>query len=320
MTAQGPILLVTERSDLTADLVVAALTKRGAAFDRWNCEDFPLSSNLTWSPVESGGTLRHNGQTVPLGAVRSVWYRRTPASDLAWVRPRDVASFIQREIGSYLQGVWENHRSPWMNRPSCVLRAENKLTQLRLANALGLVTPRTIVTNDPAAARSFLSAVPRAVAKSLTGGTLNIQETSWALFTHPVSHDDLASDSSIQLAPCIFQERIEKGSDIRVTLVGADTFAAEIVTLAEDEVDWRAVERRALTYHTHLVPDELIRRCQSMLRELGLTYGCFDFVLTPKAEYTFLELNPSGQWAWIEHELGFRITESIARLLIEANF
>ena len=313
-----PILLVAERRDLAADLVVAELVKKGAAFVRWNCEDFPLSSTMIWEPTERNAKLHLGSQRFSLEQFKSAWYRRTPAPILDGSVPVGAPGFVEREISTFLAGVWAYSRLRWINWPPSVLRAENKLLQLALAQELGFSTPRTIVTNDPSAARSFVAAVPRAVVKSITGGTFEQKDEWWVLLTHPVSAGDLESDTAIQIAPCIFQERIEKWADIRVTLVGTDIYAAQIVTTVGDEVDWRALDRSNLSYRPHTLPDELASRCLEMLRRFGLTYGCFDFVLTPGGDYFFLEVNPSGQWGWVEHELGFRITESITRWLIEA--
>lgn len=318
--ADNGILLITERRDLSADLIIAGLARQGAKYVRWNGEDFPLSSTLAWDPQQTDVSLGIGSEHLSLDAFKSVWYRRTPRPNLESMKEASFADFICRETSSFLHGIFENSRLPWMNRPSQVQRAENKLTQLVLARELGFSAPRTIVTNDPLAARSFVSTVPRTIVKSLTGGTINDDGTDFAFFTHPVSTDDLMSESTIQAAPCIFQERISKGFDIRVTVVGAALFATKIVTTEDDEVDWRAVDRRALRYHAHRIPEGLGQRCRLMLRRLGLTYGCLDFVLTTAGEYVFLEVNPSGQWGWIDEETGSSITESIIRLLIKADF
>jgi D-alanine-D-alanine ligase-like ATP-grasp enzyme len=52
------------------------------------------------------------------------------------------------------------------------------------------------------------------------------------------------------------------------------------------------------------------------LKHLGLNFGCFDFIYTPLCEYVFLECNPNGQWLWIEHETGMKISDAIAEALI----
>jgi glutathione synthase/RimK-type ligase-like ATP-grasp enzyme len=54
------------------------------------------------------------------------------------------------------------------------------------------------------------------------------------------------------------------------------------------------------------------QRCVSLIRELGLTYGAIDFLIDDKNRLVFLEVNPVGDWAWLEQQTGLRITEAIA--------
>jgi hypothetical protein len=39
------------------------------------------------------------------------------------------------------------------------------------------------------------------------------------------------------------------------------------------------------------------------MSELGLVFGCFDLIVTPKGEYVFLEVNEMGAFLWIEERL-----------------
>lgn len=39
------------------------------------------------------------------------------------------------------------------------------------------------------------------------------------------------------------------------------------------------------------------------MRQLGIVFGCFDFIITPDDEYIFLEVNEMGQFLWIEEIL-----------------
>ena len=36
------------------------------------------------------------------------------------------------------------------------------------------------------------------------------------------------------------------------------------------------------------------------MRSLGIVFGGFDFIVTPGGEHVFLEVNPEGQFLWIE--------------------
>lgn len=68
----------------------------------------------------------------------------------------------------------------------------------------------------------------------------------------------------------------------------------------------------------HPVPHEEIS--DKLSREkLGLCYGAIDMVLTPDGRYVFLEINPNGQYLWIEFATGLPISDAICDLLISGS-
>jgi glutathione synthase/RimK-type ligase-like ATP-grasp enzyme len=314
------VLLITSKNDLSADLLVTELRKRGVSFLRLNLEDFPIHYRASWSPDVQGHSLVIDEHEWPLSTFKSAWYRRTVPPSLPSTSAVDgVLDFLVRETTAFLEGIWETNNWVWMNRPSAVRRAENKLAQLALAKHCHFSIPDTLVTNDARAARRFLQAHDSAIVKSIATSSVEIDGKRAVLFTHGVTEKDILADSALQLSPCIFQRRLRKRSDIRITLVASSVFAAEISTREAEanDIDWRSVAPERLTYAAHVLPKELVAACRRYLDELGLIYGCFDFVLTPEGEYVFLELNPSGQWGWIEHEIGAAITEAIVRVLTQ---
>jgi glutathione synthase/RimK-type ligase-like ATP-grasp enzyme len=48
------------------------------------------------------------------------------------------------------------------------------------------------------------------------------------------------------------------------------------------------------------------------MKRLGLEFGALDFIVTETGVWYFLEVNPSGQWLWIEDLTGLPIADSIA--------
>jgi len=65
------------------------------------------------------------------------------------------------------------------------------------------------------------------------------------------------------------------------------------------------------------VPEPVRHGVRELLRGLGLRFAATDFVVTPAGEWYFLDLNPNGQWAWIEQETGLPICAAIADALSE---
>ena len=53
------------------------------------------------------------------------------------------------------------------------------------------------------------------------------------------------------------------------------------------------------------------------MQRLGLEFGALDFVRTPEDRYVFLEVNPNGQWLWLDDSLNLGITAATANWLVE---
>lgn len=56
-------------------------------------------------------------------------------------------------------------------------------------------------------------------------------------------------------------------------------------------------------------------RLGAFMGALDLQFGCIDLVRTPAGEHVFLEVNPSGQWLWLDDQLNFGISREIASWL-----
>lgn len=125
----------------------------------------------------------------------------------------------------------------------------------------------------------------------------------------------VVSGDSIALCAHLFQEWIDKRHEVRLTVVGDRFFAVEIHAGSEAaKVDWRA-DYSSLSYKPAVVPKDVRRRVMAFMAHFGLVFGAFDFIVTPGGDWRFLEVNPNGQWSWIEHKTGVPISRAIADLL-----
>jgi glutathione synthase/RimK-type ligase-like ATP-grasp enzyme len=99
--------------------------------------------------------------------------------------------------------------------------------------------------------------------------------------------------------------------------VGEEVFAAAIYSQTDPAalVDWRQTENPELPHHHTTIPDALADRLRELLRMLGLSFGAIDLVKTPEDDYVFLEVNPSGQWLWLDDKLDLGITRAVATWL-----
>jgi hypothetical protein len=83
----------------------------------------------------------------------------------------------------------------------------------------------------------------------------------------------------------------------------------------ETSVDYRRDQFR-LAYAPCSLPDAVTKALGAFLDRLGLSYGAFDLIARPDGALVFLELNPVGQWLWIEQRANIDISGAIDDLLI----
>jgi glutathione synthase/RimK-type ligase-like ATP-grasp enzyme len=206
----------------------------------------------------------------------------------------------------------------WVNHPSKVADAEYKPFQLAIAAACGLAVPRTVVTNVPGDAdehRTFLGA--ETVYKTLASASVSDGQRPSIIYTTDVTRADMA-DSRVALTAHLFQQRIPKVRDVRATVVGSRVFAANILTdsdTASGRLDWRS-DYASLRYEPTSLPPEVETSLLAVTSRLGLSFAAADFVVTADDQHYFVDLNPGGQWGWIQEATGLPIAAAIAAQLV----
>ncbi|MBN1959418.1 MAG: hypothetical protein JW841_00605 [Deltaproteobacteria bacterium] len=109
----------------------------------------------------------------------------------------------------------------------------------------------------------------------------------------------------------------DKSCDVRVTFVDGELFVAEIDSQQDQDavIDWRHTPDPKLPHRQADLPKQLQTSIQTLMTALELRFGAIDFIRTPDDDYVFLEVNPNGQWLWLDEQLGFGITRRVAAWL-----
>ena len=307
------LLILTSRADLAADYLIVELIRRHLPYFRLNSEELS-QADFSFS-LDSKAVARRvsiAGRTLDLDLVTAVWYRRAihPRANPALDAP--TQAFVAGELRHLAFGILLNPMVTWVNPIDKVSVAEHKLYQLRLASALGLQTPRTLVSADIETLRDFASASEMGtICKPIFHGLFFDGVASQAVYTRQLDIDALSAES-LSACPILAQEQIVRVSDVRATFIGRRSFVADIrsdVPL----VDWRQ-HPSAVDYTVSSLDEPTTALCRRMLATLGLVYGAFDFIRKPSGEFVFLEVNPTGEWAWLEDRLGFPMRDAFVEV------
>ncbi|MGH3799798.1 MAG: ATP-grasp ribosomal peptide maturase [Pseudonocardiaceae bacterium] len=303
---------MTEQFDVTADHVVLILEEREVPVFRFDTAEFPqaltISARLDKNEL---GILRTPTRDVSFDEVRAVYWRRPSIYRLSPALNADDAAWATREARFGMGGVLAA-MPVWLNHPACIARAEYKPVQFAAARAAGLTLPPTLVTNDVHAVRQFANEVGPIVYKPLSGVYYKHATGRDFIYTQRVDIDNLDA-ASISITACLFQQWIEKDYEVRLAVVDGRCFSARIDSSSErGRLDWRA-DYDSLTYTPIPTPDHVRMAVAKLTTTLNLRFGALDFIVTPAGEWLFLEINPNGQWAWIDD-----LTPMIANAIADA--
>ena len=316
MTNDGHVLIVSTVADIATDAVVRHLTIRNIPHKRVNTEDYPFSRTLSFRPSANPEVwLSLDGQPIPNPS--TVWYRRVRTSPKPQDMDEGIYDFCVQENRAAFMGSIMGLNARWMSHPAAIWQAEHKPYQLRLASELGLPTPRTIITNDPAAVRTAFAEFGSMIVKPARTGHVVRDGKEYSVFTSRVLKEHLEELEGVRLSPSIYQELVPKKFDVRVTVVGRKLFAAAIDSQSDPSatIDWRCTSNPRLPHSRITLPDRLTELVFRLMDALHLSFGAIDLIQTASGDYLFLEVNPSGQWLWLDDMLGFGISDSIAEWL-----
>lgn len=307
------ILVLTGQDDITADAVVEELANRGEHVVRYDTADFPTASRLAVSLTGDGWTGSLTGpRAVRLETVKSVWWRRPNEFRTPDDWPGHARALAVSEARSGLLGVLGSLPARWINHPAADAAANYKPRQLATAARCGLDVPRSVITSDPEHARAFM-ADGEVVYKGLGGGVLGPSGQRRFLPVALVSANHV--DDGVRGTAHLFQERVDKAYEVRLTVIGDRMFPVAIHAGSESaRLDWRT-DYPSLTYEPVAMPRDVAEGVRRLMAELGLFFGALDFAVTPDGRWVFFEVNPNGQWHWLAVRAGVPLVGAMADAL-----
>jgi glutathione synthase/RimK-type ligase-like ATP-grasp enzyme len=320
------VLVITNDHDEHADAVIEELDRRAVPVFRFHPEEFPdavsISMEICNGPID--GEIRDSRQRVAFHDICAAWYRRSrslfaPLPSLN-VTHGDLENFVRVQSDVTLTGLFAGLQTLWVGQPFKLRRAEVKVVQMAEASKAGLTTPATLISNDPERAAVFVEALrdTDCAIKPLIATRVDSEEGARLPLTTilPRGH---ALDS-VALAPSVFQPYIEKAYELRCVVMGERIFTAKLDSQAHESTrkDWRAdgdVEGEEMEHEVFDLPERVQAGLHRLMRSFEINFASIDMIVTPAGEFVFLDLNPNGQWLWLEEELGLPLVAGMADLL-----
>lgn len=294
------VLVLSNAADETANYLCGRMREVCIDHHRINTEEVPSTCELRASPnvIE----LRLGDKRLRVGEIHAVWYRRPKRVELSGQCADAEKRFAEAEWTAAVEGFLAHiHPEMWINHPSRIMAASAKLEQLTRADRHGLNVPPWLCTSSRAEARGFFrDQAGQVVAKPLYSGYIEREspKNDTVIYTSRVGIDVLSLGAEDLGAPTLFQREIVGGVDVRVTIVD-ETVSATSLTRADKQTDIRRNNMADVDYGVACLPDGLCQALLGLVRSYGLRFAAVDLMVVGN-EWYFLEINPNGQWAWLD--------------------
>lgn len=293
MKTAGTVLLLTNSADATSDYLEDGVTTAGISVSRYNTDVDLHDTHFSY---------HRSSMVMRWGSVK---LRPENISHVIFRRPKPFHPHIRgdnfqvQHAGDEWSEVWEGFLSAvphefWINHPSRNFAASHKIEQISRANKFGLNTPQTLVTSIPDLALDFCRQYPRVIVKPLSSGYIErdnpVNDT--LIYTRAFEQKDIKVIDRVKLCPVMFQERIDKLIDVRITFLDGRMIAVGLKASDENEdqrLDIRRFNMSDVEYENVDLPKDVREKIKSLIKSYKIRFAAIDFAIDSNGNWVFLK-------------------------------
>lgn len=307
-------LIVSSTIDFSTDLICYQLMADNEKFYRLNRDEF-LKHKIIVDLQKKVMIISIGGEEyeAQFESLKGIFFRAPVFLRTQSKKELSVQEQLERnQWSSFLRNLIIFKNANWINYPASTYSAENKIFQLNSAEECGLSIPRTYISNCTDFNLEFNK---KYIVKSLDTALFYDMENNKEMFTYSnvVTGTEL-QEYDLTSAPVFIQEFLNPKIDCRVTYVQGKLFPVKILQNGQGMYgDWR-MRKEALEYISFELPTHVESAIHKLMKKLELNFGGIDLAIVA-GEYYFIEVNPTGEWGWLEVKTGVNISKTIKRAL-----
>lgn len=316
------ILILSNYGDYSSDIVMDHISMLGGECLRIN------SFDLLNTPIKLSinGSLECSGCTISPQQVGAVWFRKfgffrksSQYRKLQGVLEPTAQSYIATEFAKVTEAFQHHFNSSfWLTDPRNIRL--NKFIVLKIAQEIGFSVPSTYIINRREQLLDIRRVEGELISKSIYDPLIiHSRDKSYSMFTTLIDKESIDKLPE-EFLPSLVQKAIVKQFEVRVFFLMGECFSMAIMSQDNDttETDYRKYDfgkpNRFLPFQ---LPHDIEEKVVCLMAELSLNTGSIDFIVTPKDEFVFLEVNPTGQFGMVDYPCNYRLHEKVAKLLFE---
>src|SRR3989344_4088401 len=300
------ILILTHEGDPHAESVCKYFENKDVKYFRVDVDNLIGNYSVTFDSNSGLFLISDTKRTILVDDQWNIWNRRMVDPVLPQDVPKELEDIVFTETKKTLEGLLFSHKGKVVNRPQANFGANNKIDQLRFVKGYGngIYIPETLVTNNHAELHKFYRQHPKICHKLQKVALVQEKGSDCTLvtYTNILNEEHIQNADLIVRNPSFFQKYIEKKVELRITALENEVIGIAIHSQDSEQskIDFRRYDFDNVTYEKVELPLHVEKFCKDLLNNYGLSFGEIDMILTPEEKYVFLELNPNGQWLWLE--------------------
>ncbi len=302
--------ILSNSFDVTADYVCSRLEQNQLDYIRLNTDQLVKNTQLLYKL--NSFSLVINNRILRLDDIRSMWCRRPQSlgfKENTTFEKGDKTHSIS-EWSAAIEGFLAHIPIKlWINHPSNNALAMSKLEQLSRANRLGLTIPKTLVTQSFEETMEFWKECKGSlVVKPISHGYIERDNSNedTLIFTNEVTLAQLSENQDLlSLCPTLFQEKVKKIYDVRINIIDEKVIAVALYASEQDKlqaIDIRRNNMENVRYQLIVLPSYIENKVLELCQSYKLRFATVDMAFTKDYNWVFFEINPNGQWAWLDLE------------------
>lgn len=321
------MLILSEQTDATTDVVCSWLNHYGCDYLRVNEED--AHNPHVEIRIKDGkftALYSDDSHVYDLSDVEICWYRRGFFKFHVEERLSDVSDSTNESITRFLGNegkTLENFfyflfgKKLSINHPANY--NFNKLIALHEAADIGFKIPNTLLCRHSADLKKFVDENGSCITKSIQD-IMPIRYGDRHLSAGKIERVDKRDLAHSEYWYSLFQKEIPKRYELRVFYFLGKQYAMAIFSQldCESRLDFRDVDVNG-DHPNRMVPYNLPKNIKTLIhklmKRLKLESGSLDIIVTPDNDYYFLEVNPVGQFNFVSEICNYYIEKDIAKHL-----
>jgi len=264
-------------------------------------------------------TIRSRNKIIDINEIDAFWYRRgklnlfEPTLSIEKSLKEKIYNHLNREnsiIEEYFYFVLKD--IPHIG--SFEKHSVNKLEVLFEAKKVGLNIPSTLITEKKEDVINLLN--KNIITKSIYEN-FGISTNNNCFSTYTELVEDFNKNVFFS---SLFQKNIIKECDIRSFFLCGKFYSMAILSQNSNQtkIDFRKYDRDIPSRKFPIsLPEQIESKLKILMQNVKLKTGSIDLILDKKGVYTFLEINPIGQFGMTSYPCNYYLEKKIANTLIK---